>query len=83
MPIACPVKVFPLTRTFGGTVRMFVRVKVFLLTRTFGGVIRMFVIRFVLLAVSHSSRSTGDRSYLSMPIASSIHSELIHLQLAL
>ena len=63
--IACPVKVFPLTR------------------RTFGGVIRMFVIRFVLLAVSHSSRSTSDRSYLSMSIASSTYSELIHLQLAL
>ena len=59
-------------------------VKVFPLTsRTCGGVIRMFVIRFVLLAVSHSSRSTSDRSYLSMPIASSIYSELIHVQLAL
>ena len=58
-------------------------VKVFLLTRTCGGIIRMFVIRLLSLAVSHSSRLTGDRYYISMPIASSTYSELIHLQIAL
>ena len=47
LPIACPVKVF-------------------LLTRTCGGIIRMFVIRLLSLAVSHSSRLTSDRSYISM-----------------